>query len=238
MKENKINILTTRPLAQPLVEYAVEQGVAIDVKSFIDTKLNINEPTARRIKQLASKEATVVFTSMNAAEAVIRSLEVLGADPEWIIYTLGGVTSTIIEQYFTASEIFSEAINATQLAENIILNEEEEVFFFCGKQRRDELPVMLQEKHIKVEELVVYETIETPVKVKKTYDGILFFSPSAVKSFFSVNTVGESAILFAIGATTAAALRKQSGNKILVSDHPNKEYLAKMAIDHLRKTAS
>jgi uroporphyrinogen-III synthase len=80
--------------------------------------------------------------------------------------------------------------------------------------------------------VVVYETIETPVKIDKKYNGILFFSPSAARSFFSINKIDTDTVLFAIGTTTAVELRKFSHNKILVGEHPNKEQLAEKAIGY------
>ena len=58
------------------------------------------------------------------------------------------------------------------------------VTFFCGNQRRDTLPDKVRAAGIKVEELVVYETVELPLKVTDHYDAILFYSPSGVRSFF------------------------------------------------------
>jgi uroporphyrinogen-III synthase len=233
MKESKISILTTRPLAHTAMLKAEDAGVDIDTVSFIQTNNIINQPIAEKIRKVATQDASVVFTSMNAADAVIECLELDGIVPDWTIYSLGGVTHTIIKNYFGESEIIADAINSTQLAEAIIEDEPEEVVFFCGNQRREELPKLLQNADIKVDEVVVYETVETPVKIDKKYNGILFFSPSAAKSFFSINKIDTDTVLFAIGTTTAVQLRKLSNNKILVGERPNKEQLAEKAIEYL-----
>ncbi len=237
MKENKISILSTRPLAHTTMLLAEEKGMQIDVESFIETHPTIDSVSGNKILKLAPKEVAVVFTSMNAAEAVIDCLKAINAEPEWTIYTLGGITGTIIKSAFIGSEIFSDAINAKQIAVTIIANEETEIIFFCGNQRREELPAMLKKQNIKVEEVVVYETIETPVKITKNYSGILFFSPSAVQSFFSVNKVDSATVLFAIGTTTATTLKKVSTNKVLVGTQPHKEQLAEQAMDYLMNNA-
>jgi uroporphyrinogen-III synthase len=238
MKQNNISILTTRPLAHTFMQLASERNVQVDVASFIETKPTIDQDVARQIVKLASTDVAVVFTSMNAAEAVIDCLKAIDADPEWTIYTLGGITNTIISSYFTTSEIFSSATTAAQVAETVIENEEEEVYFFCGNQRRDELPQMLNEKGVKITEVEVYETIETPVVIEREYAGILFFSPSAVKSFFSVNKISPSTVLFAIGTTTGAELKKHSNNKVLIGSQPHKEFLAKQAMEYLLDKAA
>lgn len=233
MKQNELSILSTRPLAHSVLVQASEKGIVLDIASFIETNNTIDKVSGNKILQLASKEIAVVFTSMNAAEAVIDCLKAINAEPEWTIYTIGGITQTILRNYFTGSEIFSSTINAAEIAQSVIENEEDEVVFFCGNQRRDELPDILKANEVKVEEIVVYETIETPVKVDKNYSGILFFSPSAVKSFFSVNKIDGSTVLFAIGKTTATELRVHSKNKVLMGEQPNKEQLAELAMNYL-----
>jgi uroporphyrinogen-III synthase len=74
-----------------------------------------------------------------------------------------------------------------------------------------------------VEELIVYNTIEKPQAVSKKYDGILFFSPSAVRSFFQKNKINAETILFAIGQTTARELRNYSNNTTVISEIPDTE---------------
>lgn len=58
------------------------------------------------------------------------------------------------------------------------------IVFFCGNKRLQTIPEKLANNGIAVEEVIVYETIETAANIKKQYDGILFYSPSAVQSFF------------------------------------------------------
>jgi uroporphyrinogen-III synthase len=165
MQDKSINILSTRPLGITVMEKAKNESIAIDIIFFIETKNTINKIVAPKIHQATTKETAIAFTSMNAAEAVIDFCKAINAEPEWTIYTLGGITHTILKEFFTGSGIFAGADSASQLAQLIIKNEEDEVVFFCGKQRRQELPEMLKEKNISVEEIEVYETIETPVLV-------------------------------------------------------------------------
>ena len=109
----------------------------------------------------------------------------------------------------------------------------EGVFFFCGKQRREELPDKLKLAEIELEEIVVYETFETPQKItRKSYDGILFFSPSAVKSFFSLNKLNEQIQIFAIGKTTAEFLEKHTNKEVDVAEIPTEESMFKQIILH------
>jgi uroporphyrinogen-III synthase len=70
--------------------------------------------------------------------------------------------------------------------------------------------------------------------VERVYDGIAFFSPSAVESFFSINTVPEATRLFAIGETTAASISAYCSNPVVISDSPEKEALVRRMIDYFQ----
>jgi uroporphyrinogen-III synthase len=56
--------------------------------------------------------------------------------------------------------------------------------FSAANKRRNELPLVLTQYNIAVHELEVYTTTILEHITFKTYNGILFFSPSAVEGFF------------------------------------------------------
>jgi uroporphyrinogen-III synthase len=231
MQLNKIPILCTRPLSRDLIALAEQRGFQIDVVPFIKTEPIYSEELLQSIQYFSSQPITAVFTSMNAAEAVINQLN--GFKPLWKLFCLGSTTRKTLEQYFGKEAILGVAANASMLAQSVISSGKvSRVVFFCGDQRRDELPSILHEKQIAVEEIVVYKTTILDNKISQNYGGILFFSPSAVKSFFSNNTIGTETILFAIGETTAAEIRKHTKNKIIVGDVAAKENLLNTIIDY------
>ena len=230
MPNKPINILSTRPIDAFLLQEAATHNVWIECLPFIETTVSINQNKKERIKTLAQRNNTIVFTSMNAAEAIIESLD--GSKPHWDIYCMGGTTKTIIKDYFGADSIKGTGKDALSLAEGMVTSGTKEAVFFCGNIRRDELPQLLKQHYVALEEMVVYETIVTPQEVTQAYDAVLFFSPSAVDSFFSVNKVSEKTILFAIGNTTAKAISNYSHNTVVKADTPEKDNLVKMAINH------
>lgn len=231
MQQNKISILSTRPLDASFIEEAKTSNIEIDVLSFIETEAIRSTQLQQEIENVLLQSSTVVFTSMNAVEAVANELD--GQQPGWKIYSIGSTTSKLVKKYFGAEAIAGIANSAAELAELIIdEGKSDEVIFFCGDQRRDELPDILRNNDIEVNEIVVYETIAVPHKVEKKYHGALFFSPSAVESFFSVNKIADSTVLFAIGNTTANALKKYSDNKLIISDEPGKEDLFRKMVEY------
>lgn len=234
MPQNKIQLLSTRPLHASIIRNAYRSGIDISVESFIETEAIQSVEVQQEIEQALSQSAVVVFTSMNAVEAV--AAYITEEKPDWNIYCMGQTTQELVKQYFGEASIAGVGNNAAELAETII--EEgytDEVIFFCGDQRRDELPGILNTHEIEVTEIEVYHTIATPHSVNKQFNGILFFSPSAVNSFFSKNKTGNETMLFAIGRTTASAIQKHTSSSIIISDKPGKENLVEKAINYFVK---
>ena len=104
-----------------------------------------------------------------------------------------------MEQFDLNVEFIAD--NAFDLANFLILAKPNKVIFFCGNLRREELPVLLAENGISVEEHIVYETTLLNPEFSQKFDGILFFSPSGVRSFCKKNK--PDAVAFCLGNTTA-----------------------------------
>jgi hydroxymethylbilane synthase len=165
----------------------------LDTRSFIKTTPVTSTALQAQLEALSQKEIVAVFTSKNAEQAVNVNKD------KWKIYSISNQASVI---------------NASQLADIIIKDGIKEVVFFCGDKRRDELPEKLRHQGIQVEEVIVYNTTETPRIITKNYDGVLFYSPSAVRSFFSLNNLPATTTCYAIGETTAAEIKKYCSNDI------------------------
>lgn len=231
MQELKINILCTRPVHNSLASAAAAAGIQLDILPFIDTEPLHTIEVQQEIETAAVELATVVFTSMNAVESVTEMLD--GHVPEWEIYCMGQKTKELVANYFGNEAIAGTGDSASELADEIIENGfTEEVIFFCGNQRREELPSKLSRHNIAVTEVVVYQTIALPQKLEKEYDGVLFFSPSAAESFFTKNKLPQKTIVFAIGNTTRETVSSLCSNQIIVSVLPGKDNLVEQAIEY------
>ncbi|HEV8505807.1 MAG TPA: uroporphyrinogen-III synthase [Chitinophagaceae bacterium] len=226
MLQNRINILCTRNIDNVLIQDGLSKNIAIDVISFIKTEPALTSEVLREVQEASGNCDAVAFTSSSAVEAIAAGLDLQKATIVGRkIFCIGHVTKESVVKHFGERLIGGFADNAKELAQAIISANVKGVIFFCGNQRRDELPMLLKKNKIDVKEIVVYETIAIPRKIEKKYDGILFFSPSAVKSFFQQNKSENEVILFAIGDTTANEIKNFSKNKIVVSDVPDKKTL-------------
>lgn len=120
-----------------------------------------------------------------------------------------------------------------QLAE-IIVNDfaDLEFTFFCGNLRRDELPKLLQKNNVNFTEVEVYKTALKPKKFERTFDGVLFFSPSAVESFMTENSL-DNTIAFCIGTTTAAEAEKYT-DTIIIASKPTVENVIVQVVKYIK----
>ncbi|HEX6180390.1 MAG TPA: uroporphyrinogen-III synthase [Chitinophagaceae bacterium] len=232
--QQPIQILSTRPLSDEVLQEAAERNVSVDVIPFIDTVTRTTDP-GDEITQLLNESIVAIFTSANAVEA----LAGLKGDhkPRWKIFCIGEATAILVQKYFGENAIAGKAGNAQSLA-NVILQQPviTEAVYFCGDKRRAELPKKLADHGIGLREVIVYDTHLTPHAVEKKYDAILFFSPSAVESFFSINEIDSDVILFAIGNTTGDAIKRISGNRTITASITDKDELARQAVAHFTST--
>jgi len=233
--ENRKQILSTVLLDQPLLDKAADAGIVLDAMPFIQVvDITDEDDNLERIERLYRRPITVVFTSVNAVRAVCE--QVYFSKLGWKIYCIGHATRNAVLEYFDREQVHGIANDAAALAGVIKNNGVTEVIFFCGDKRMDTLAGTLERYGVQVHEIVVYRTEEVPRFVEKDYDGILFFSPSGVNSFFSMNTIEPGAVLFAVGSTTALALKENAAeNKVVTCELPSKEQMVDTAIQYFNK---
>lgn len=235
MQQNNINILCTRPLDQQFINKAEDHGIHITALPFIDIKPVISSSFSQLVSHFASQKINTVFTSMNAVESVAKHID---ENPAWKIFCIGGITREAVSKHFGETSIAASAKNASLLARKIITDNLKEIIFFCGDQRLDDLPETLRSNNIRVHEVIAYHTLQTPHFVQEDYSSIMFFSPTAVHSFFSVNTIPTNVVLFSIGKTTTSTIHTYCVNQVITSEWPGQENLLEKIFEHYKKVSS
>jgi uroporphyrinogen-III synthase len=233
MPLSKYNLLCTSPLEQMVLDKAAEKGMGIDMIPLIKTEPILSPEVINQIQTCQLQKATVIFTSINAVNAVTHQLT---EKPDWTIFSIGGITKEAVYKFFGEKSVVATAKNAAALSEKILAYPAiHELIFFCGDQRLNGLPEKLIANKLQVKEIIVYSTIEIHQQIEKNYPGIAFFSPSAVNSFFSVNTIDTKTILFSIGKTTTATIKSYCNNQVETSEWPGKQQLIEKAIEYFEK---
>jgi uroporphyrinogen-III synthase len=235
----KYKVLSTKKLLPSLIEQAKQNDIEIIEQEFISIKPVWNEDTYNRIIGFAKNGLlNIALTSANAVDVLSRYM----VDEDsyyiiaWNIFCLSGKTKQAVQSSrFLQKNIVGEADNALDLAKRVIDSGVKEIVFFCGNKRREELPTTLNEMGIKVHEVVLYETLETSLTVNEDFDGILFFSPSGVQSFFTANQLKKDTVCFAIGRTTASSIATFTDNKVISSIAPDPAELLEEVIEHFKQ---
>ncbi|HSF45805.1 MAG TPA: uroporphyrinogen-III synthase [Chitinophagaceae bacterium] len=216
------------------MELASAAGIRIRNIEFITTEPLISQTKADSLSAL--NPTTVVFTSTNSVEALSALLKQYPVGLRATeVYCMAGRTAEAVKTMFPSLTVKGTGNSARELADKIIHDGVKTALFFSGNLRRDDLPDQLMRHGVLVSELEIYRTHPRPVKLDTDFSGVIFFSPSAADSFFSLNQLNDNVVCFAIGETTAGALTKYTSNQIMVANIPRQENVIAMVIDHFRK---
>ena len=204
--EKSILIYSTKSLSLAQTnELSTKIGAASS--DFITTRNN-------RLKPVIVKKniENVLFTSQNAVESVLSSFTSSELDFT-NIYCVGRRTKRLIEKRI--GKVAHVENDAEKLANYLVKNlKDTTVTFFCGNKRRDDLPTILAENNITVNEVECYQTQLTPRVIEGKYNGILFYSPTGIESYLKDNKTSD-AVAFCIGETTGAEARKHFKNVVI-----------------------
>lgn len=208
----KISLLSTKKLLPQHKLVLQEADIELSGENFIEIKSKTFDASLLH--------DNLIFTSKNAVESVLLHPQIEEFRKK-TAFCVGIATKAFLEEYGFKVDVY--AGYASDLAEIISLIYDKESFtFFSGNLRREVLPQTLLQNGIIFNEIEVYETGLTPIKTTNTFDGILFFSPSAVESYLSVNKI-QTESCFCIGETTAAALEFNNIKNIVIANKPNVE---------------
>ena len=151
------------------------------------------------------------------------------------VFCVGSKSASLLKEY--GLQVLEVAKNAEELGQIIGSHHKAGSFLFCtGNLRRQELPLLLKENNIRYKEIIVYRTSLHPKSFDQEFDGILFFSPSAVESFTAKNNMGTS-VAFCIGPTTAREAQKHTQN-IIISNKPTVENVIVQVVKYFKEDHS
>jgi uroporphyrinogen-III synthase len=229
-------ILSTKKIKPALKEKALLHNIEISDIEFIQVK-TIETPGLKTKAALAiQNNGNIIFTSANAVESLNN---ILGDNSSILInknlFCIAGKTRSSAEKIFPGNMIKAVGENSTSLAAEIIRSGEKDLLFFCGNKRRKDLPQLLAEAGISIEEIELYKTEETAERINDNFAGILFFSPSAVSSFFRKNKPIEQTVCFAIGEATAEAIRMKGNYPVITASFPDPVNMIDKLIDHFKQ---
>ncbi|WP_299223736.1 hydroxymethylbilane synthase [uncultured Psychroserpens sp.] len=217
----EVNIYSTKTLTDDQKQL-FHDNVISESSDFI--KISLNRMTQR---VLNPSPKNVIITSKNTVEALLMnfSAETLKFKN---IYCVGRRTKRMVERKIGKVKHIEN--NSKKLAEYLVeYMDGTEVTYFCSDIRLDELPAILKENHIEVNEVIAYETKYDSKKIKETVEGVMFYSPSTVQSYKQEND--DDVIAFCIGETTAKEASKHFKD-VRIAKVPTVESVIELVNEH------
>jgi len=221
--ENQLRVLSTKKLLPNQRQYLLNADFSVIEADFIQVS---NKEFA-----FENHNDYLIFTSQNAVESVLQNQN--AANYKSVkCFCVGDKTKVLLEQ--NGFEVIFTSDYSAELA-SVICNQypKNNFTFFSGSLRRDILPDAMQLAQIKYDEVEVYETTLIPSKIVSKPDGILFFSPSAVESYFKANTITNE-MCFCIGNSTAAAVEEVT-QQLIIANKPTVENVIVQCINYYNK---
>ncbi len=175
------------------------EKIVADSDDFIKISLNRIPP-----RLLKNEIQNVIITSKNAVEALLTNFSAIELQFK-NIYCVGRRTKRLVEQRIGSVKHTEK--NAEKLAHYLVDHiEGTEATYFCSNLRLDDLPRILSENNITVNEIKAYQTKFDSKQIDESIEGVLFYSPSTVQSYKQNNNA--NGIAYCIGETTAKEARK------------------------------
>jgi uroporphyrinogen-III synthase len=210
-----MRLLVTKIITHQFKDRLIQYGFSLEEYPFIKTiPIEIKESKVNEY---------LIFTSQNAVKYVLNNNYLKQQFDGKKCFCVGEKTKSILEK--NGLEVIKTSHNSAELALFISKNYKNSHFsFFCGTQRRVEIEAVLKKAKITLHIHEMYNTLSNSKSIKTQFDGILFFSPSAVKSYFKSNDWNSDSHGFCIGTSTAEILKKYT-KKYSIAKSPSESQL-------------
>ena len=211
-----MKLLSTKIVSKKFKDLLIKNNYQIEEKSFIKI-------LPFKSKSNISILENIIFTSKNAVEIILKNYIIKNNLANKYIYCVGKSTAELIKK--NNLNLIKSEDNSKNLSKFILANfknSKNSFTYFSGKKRIRELENNLKKNNINIIVHEIYDTLLTPLKINDLYDGVIFYSPSAVKSFFKGNNSLNNTYGFCIGNTTAKELSNYS-NRFSVAKSNSEE---------------
>jgi uroporphyrinogen-III synthase len=211
---SQTSILSTKTLSDEQRQAFLDANFDLLEQDFIEIKNNLFE--------LNKINNNLIFSSQNAVLSLMEQngWEILKTKS---VFCVGIKTKELLEENGFTVDVYMDY--ASELAEIITLIYNKESYtFLSGNLRKETLPEALKSEGIIFNEIEVYQTTLAPFKIseQEKFDGIMFFSPSAVESYLTNNKI-KNEICFCVGNTTAKSLELNKVKNIVIAEIPTIE---------------
>ena len=211
------SILSTKNLQASQKSLLLQAGIGLVSYSAIKI-------TPSQAPHLPKTIENAIITSQNTFKAIQNKTSIKNA------FVVGEKTAALLQK--NGIHVETHTHYAADLVAEIKNKYAQKHFVFpCSSKRRNTIPDGLSKNKISFTEVEAYQTNLNPKKFKQVFDGILFFSPSGVESYYQKNLTMPETVLFCIGTTTASAAKKYSSN-LVIAGKPTVESVIVSVVKH------
>lgn len=218
-----MKVLSTKILSDDLKKKLNKTPIQLTEFSFISISFLHNQQALDFLKSHAA--LPLVFTSRNGYLAYNN----FGIRSSREAYCMSGSTEQLLQR--NGLHVVGTGKDSADLADEILKNKPAAVVYLSGNLRSDVLLQKLTTAGVVVYEFIVYETTLTPLAVTEGFDAVLFFSPSAVRSFLQANTLPANTSAYCIGKTTTAELQNAGHTNIIFPQEPDAGIMIDLLIE-------
>lgn len=232
-KIRSILISQPRPEAEksPYFDLAKRFDIQVDFCPFIRVE-GIKAPEFRKQKVDLTKFTAIIFTSRHAIDHYFRVCDEMKikVSPECKYFCITEAVALYLQKFILYRKrkvFFGSDGTVKRLLEVLAKHKDKEKFLVpCSDQSKDDIPRWLKSNKCHFSLAILYRTVYNDIKevmTKNTYDMIVFFSPSGVKSLFEnfpqFQQNGTS--IAAFGPTTSKAVEESGMRLDLKAPMPN-----------------
>lgn len=197
-------------------------------------RITYRKPDIRFFESIKYEEKKWVVSSSYAAHWLLRFSEKIGLKKDDLVYCISEKQERILEAR-GVQVVRPVTPNACSLAELIMSqNNGKKIVYLHGDKSLNHLPELFNQNKLDWQSVEVYKNTSTEIFMNEVFDGYLFFSASAIKSYkASGNFPQPKAPIMANGNTTARAAWTEFPNVVLESSEQEELSFVKYAIKRI-----
>ena len=220
----KLSALTRKWLVSEQIRF-IEQPLV---------RITYRKPDVMFFESVWQAEKKWVVTSSYAAHWLLRFSEKIGLEKDDLVYCLSEKQEGILKAC-GVQVVRPVSPSACSLAELLIRqNDGCKVVYLRGDKSLNHLPELLTKNQLDWQSVEVYKNTSVEILMNDVFDGYLFFSESAVKSYkASGNFPPPKASVLANGNRTAQAAWAEFPNLVLESSEQEELSFVKYAIKRI-----
>lgn len=222
----------SNPPSEADIRYCHNRGVLLSHQPFISITYTIDSRDLLLLERLLEKPCSVIISSQNTLQALAHYFSAAYlCRCTWKAYVIGAQTANLLQRILPAAVIQTVVQNSADFRKKISVNTLYPAYFLGGNWGGTALADYCQGR------IVLYQTKLLSVRLSSVFQGIIFNSSSAVRSYRAGYREGDSAsVYFCMGPETHQALIGLSHENIIVcSAVSSKTLLLRAACNYLKQ---